>query len=172
MQPHTLFVYGTLLFPAIMHRVIGRVLPHEPATLNGYVRRGVHGEIYPGVLPSLGSKVTGKLCRGLDGTTLRRLDAFEGEQFERQWVHVTTPAGRRGAFVYVLAPRHRRFATEHWSEREFVTLWERSPERDPDFAPVDYSNTKRVISERDPRRRIGPHVPVPGETYIVDTPSR
>ena len=172
MSSQTLFVYGTLLFPAIMRRVVGRVLPSEPAVLRGYRRRRVRNEVYPGVLPSLGSNVKGKLCRGLDGATLCLLDAFEGPEFERRRVQVMTAGGLRGAFVYVLTRTSRRFATEDWVERDFASLWERSAERDPDFAPSAHSKTNRVISDRDPSRRIGPHVPVPGETYIVDAPSR
>jgi gamma-glutamylcyclotransferase (GGCT)/AIG2-like uncharacterized protein YtfP len=117
---NALFVYGTLLFPEIMRRVIGRVLPSEPATLRGYARRGLRGYLYPGVLPALGEEVVGKLCLGIDGATLKRLDVYEGEQFERRRVHVVTARGRRGAFVYALAPAHREAATEAWSAERFA----------------------------------------------------
>ena len=119
MSRHALFVYGTLLFPDIMRRVIGRVLPSRPATLHGWARRGVRGERYPGVLPSLREKVEGKLCLGVDGATLQRLDVYEGEQFERRWVHVQTNRGRSGAFVYALAPTHRAAAIDPWSAENF-----------------------------------------------------
>jgi gamma-glutamylcyclotransferase (GGCT)/AIG2-like uncharacterized protein YtfP len=119
MPRHALFVYGTLLFPEIMRRVIGRALPSRPATLHGWARRGLRGERYPGVLPALGESVEGKLCLGVDGTTLRRLDVYEGEQFERRFVHVETARGRSGAFVYALAAAHRRAATEEWGVEAF-----------------------------------------------------
>jgi len=119
MSRQALFVYGTLLFPEIMRRVIGRVLPSRRATLDGYARRGLEGERYPGVFPSLGESVEGKLCLGVDGATLQRLDVYEGEQFERRWVHVRTERGRSGAFVYSLTDRARILATEAWSAEAF-----------------------------------------------------
>ena len=119
MSRHALFVYGTLLFPEIMRRVVGRVLPSRPATLEGYARRGLKGERYPGVFPSLGEEVEGRLCLGVDGATLQRLDVYEGEQFERRWVHVQTERGRRGAYVYALTANARGIATEPWSVEAF-----------------------------------------------------
>ena len=118
-----LFVYGSLMAP----EVLGRVLLHDlaaialvPAQLavrstprtvlresqgswgrrrararacaapQGYERRAVVGELYPGIVPSAEAHVDGQLVMGLMSEDMARLDAYEGA------VRCAPPCGRRG----------------------------------------------------------------------------
>lgn len=106
-MPAPLFVYGTLKrqrhgkkHPLLRDvRVIGRA--------------SMRGELYdlgkyPGVVRSVGNgdRVFGELYEipeAKETEILRRLDAYEGSEYDRQRVFVTLPDGRRRiAWVYVL----------------------------------------------------------------------
>ncbi len=45
-----LFAYGTLMFPAVIKSVIGRIPDSRPAVINGYQRLKVAGELFPGLI--------------------------------------------------------------------------------------------------------------------------
>ena len=88
-----LFAYGTLLFPPVLHAVVGRVPRSIAATLDGFARRRVAGELFPAIVEAPGERVAGVLYLTLDDRAWRRLDAFEGDLYERRSV-VVTPASR------------------------------------------------------------------------------
>ena len=54
-----LFVYGTLIDAEIMRTVAGDDYVSERATLSGYVRRRVSGEVYPAIIECPGASVSG-----------------------------------------------------------------------------------------------------------------
>jgi hypothetical protein len=49
-----------------MAEVSGLDIPPKPATLRGYRRLKVKGEVYPGIIPDGGGSVTGVLYRDID----------------------------------------------------------------------------------------------------------
>ncbi|THF60660.1 gamma-glutamylcyclotransferase family protein [Pseudothauera rhizosphaerae] len=101
------FAYGSLMCGDIMTPVAGAAFPAAPAVLHGYARHPVRDEAYPAIVSSPGASVSGLLYRGLDATALQRLDAFEGEMYERSPVEVTLPDGSRvPAQTYVFRPAH------------------------------------------------------------------
>ena len=101
MTPDACFTYGSLMWADIMARVCGRVLASEPARLFGHSRHPVRGEDYPGLRPAAGGVIEGRLYRGIDESLWRRLDAFEGADYERVQVSVVLPDGRAdAAWVY------------------------------------------------------------------------
>jgi gamma-glutamylcyclotransferase (GGCT)/AIG2-like uncharacterized protein YtfP len=103
------FAYGSLICADIMSAVTGQVLHGEPARLDGHVRHPVRGEDYPGVVAQPGGRVDGILYSGLDGAALARLDAFEGDMYERRQVTVNlVGGGQRAAWCYIVAA-----ASEH-----------------------------------------------------------
>ncbi|KAF2841526.1 hypothetical protein M501DRAFT_1000774 [Patellaria atrata CBS 101060] len=94
------FFYGTLMSPSILFRVIhGTPNPptyltnpytSTPALLPHHRRHRVRHADYPGVLPSSTptASVRGTLVRGLTFEDIRRLDIFEGSEYERRRVKV------------------------------------------------------------------------------------
>lgn len=59
------FVYGTLMADEVVKLLIKRVPPSRPATLAGYSRFRVKGQVFPAIVPSQSdNKVLGKVwCR-------------------------------------------------------------------------------------------------------------
>ncbi len=110
-----IFTYGSLMFPEVWERVVGSKYRASPATLHGYLRRGVRNESYP-VIVQQGqeSHVDGMLYFGISTEDLTRLDRFEGEYYVRHSVEVIT--GRQNvcleAFAYVLSERYRHLLSD------------------------------------------------------------
>ena len=70
------FVYGSLMHPAVCEAIIGRVPPSTPATVPGYARRRVAGEAYPACVPTAGGGV------GVEGLVLSGCTAQERAVFD------------------------------------------------------------------------------------------
>ncbi len=103
-----LFVYGTLQDDTLVHRLIGRPLPGQPATLDGFHRMIDPAIGYPVVHRATGQRVDGKLLDGLDDRALQAFDAYEGDRYRRTVVQVRTRDGHAvDAFVYVPANSSR-----------------------------------------------------------------
>ena len=105
---HDLFVYGTLMVPEVMYAVTGRNFDPVPATLSGYRRCGIRGEVYPAIDESPEQNVAGLLYRGLDDRLLKLVDKFESSIYRRCRVQVESPGQLiLQAWVYVISPGHR-----------------------------------------------------------------
>ncbi|EEA24227.1 hypothetical protein TMatcc_007300 [Talaromyces marneffei ATCC 18224] len=104
MGDHTFFFYGTLMVPAILHRIIHgsstpepwqkALLTTRPALLPGYRRYRVQNADYPAILPYAPpdeSSVLGVVVTGLTEGDVLRLDWFEGSMYEKRAVKVRVP---------------------------------------------------------------------------------
>ena len=118
----TVFTYGSLMCAEIMSAVCGYQLVGEPATVDGFRRLSVKGEVYPGLIPRQESEVSGILYRGISGAALARLDAFEGAYYRRQSVSVfTSPEGALQAYCYVFRPQfYHLLSDEPWDFETFM----------------------------------------------------
>ncbi len=106
-----LFAYGTLMWPEVLAAVMGRRMESAPAVLKDHKRLRVKGQCYPAVVPSQGDSVEGALYRGLTAEEFRRLDLFEGAEYDR----IKHDFDGAPAFVYVLSAEHARLAAaEPW----------------------------------------------------------
>lgn len=88
------FTYGSLMWADIMARVCGREFASEPASLADHRCHPVRGQDYPGLLAAPGGLVQGRLYRDVDAAAWARLDAFEGDDYERVEVQVALGDGR------------------------------------------------------------------------------
>ena len=84
------FCYGTLMAPEVMQILLGRVPPQQSAVLLGSFRRHpVLNFVYPGLIRAKGDLSTGQqgiqgvLYRDLTENELKRLDYFEGSDYEK-----------------------------------------------------------------------------------------
>ncbi|ETN36698.1 uncharacterized protein HMPREF1541_08976 [Cyphellophora europaea CBS 101466] len=106
MGDHTLFFYGTLLAPPVLHRVIYgtsspdptshpamRYLTIRPALLRDYRRHRVASADYPAIIPEKGGTVRGSVVSGLTEGDVFRLDVFEGSQYTKGTVEVEVLEG-------------------------------------------------------------------------------
>lgn len=99
------FAYGSLMWADIMARACGRDFASEPASLADHRRHPVRGQDYPGLQTAPGAVVPGRLYRDVDAAAWRRLDAFEGEEYERVRVDVMLAGGASvPAWVYRIRP--------------------------------------------------------------------
>jgi len=63
--------------------VAGKEYQGVEAVLLNYAIFRVRGTVYPGIIPAKGNIVRGLVYRNIADDTFRRLDDFEGEQYER-----------------------------------------------------------------------------------------
>ncbi len=115
------FVYGTLLVPEIAQAVVGRRFRGRPATLGGYARYRVRGAVYPGVVRDASCSVEGLLYEPVTEADWHRLDAYEGDQYERCVVRVHAGDAEVEAGCYVILPECRSILSdESWDIDDFV----------------------------------------------------
>jgi gamma-glutamylcyclotransferase (GGCT)/AIG2-like uncharacterized protein YtfP len=99
-----LFAYGSLMFEEVWSRLVCGRYVKRPARLHGFLRRQVHGDVYPVIIrSSSGDWVDGFVYFGISKDDIRRIDAFEADAYDRQ-THTVVVEGceKRRADVYVL----------------------------------------------------------------------
>lgn len=66
MTPHSssVFVYGSLMAPEVLHIVLQRLPANTPAVLPGYARYAIQNRVYPAIVrSSKGHHVDGLVCK-------------------------------------------------------------------------------------------------------------
>ena len=101
-----IFLYGTLLRPALLARFAGRALPLMPATLPGWRRVRLRGTRYP-TLRRARACVAGGLARA-DAAALRRLCAYEGVRYRLVRVTVRVAGRPLAARAWIAAAATHR----------------------------------------------------------------
>lgn len=81
---HHVFAYGSLMFPQVWGQVVCARPAARPARLHGFERLVVRGETYPAIVECVGAWVDGVVYLDVRAGDLRRLDAFEGADYERR----------------------------------------------------------------------------------------
>lgn len=109
------------MFPSVMKAVTGREFPSKKARVQNYARFKVKGESYPGLLPLEGALTDGVLYMNVDSLSVRRLDEFEGEHYEREEIAVDAFEGESlPAQTYVVkAQSQNRLSSEEWDPTHF-----------------------------------------------------
>ncbi len=119
-----LFTYGSLMCSDIMIKVSGCHADFSPARLNNFFRSNIRDREYPGITPRSGAMVTGVLYHNLSFEAIQRLDVFEGELYQRQFVEVVTERhGILKVMTYVIKHQYRNLLTdEEWSFNYFLAV--------------------------------------------------
>jgi gamma-glutamylcyclotransferase (GGCT)/AIG2-like uncharacterized protein YtfP len=117
-----IFVYGTLLIPSVMYAVTAREFRSKKAILRGYVRFTVKGESYPGIIPATDAVTEGIIYIDVDESSLERLDAFEGDMYQRTPILAEMKGGEIcNAQAYVIKPQFSGYlSSKEWDAKEFV----------------------------------------------------
>jgi len=115
------FTYGSLEVAEIMTLISGTSPPSRAASLEGYRRRVLVGERYPGIIRDPDESTHGTLYSGIDEAALSRLDEFESDYYRRETVSVRCGSGERvSAFAYVIASdQGYRLSREVWDIEAF-----------------------------------------------------
>lgn len=115
------FVYGTLMYPEVLHALINRVPRMEPAAIHGYQRYRIKGQVFPGTLRSVAdSQVKGLVLLDLQPQELEVLDEFEGDEYYKQEVEAQLEAGGTCAtIVYIWQDSLRSYLYGEWDPEEF-----------------------------------------------------
>jgi gamma-glutamylcyclotransferase (GGCT)/AIG2-like uncharacterized protein YtfP len=131
-----LFAYGTLMFPEVWRRVVGRDFRTQRATVNGYVALRATGQLFPVLVPAdVEETLAGLVYFDLDDSVFAMLDEFESDLYDRSSVDVVLEDGRTLACqAYVLPERNRQFASSQrwdsvWFEREAMAEYVRQLRR-------------------------------------------
>ncbi len=118
-----LFAYGTLMFPAVWRRVVGREFAAQPASVSGYAVFRVADGVYPVMVAAApDDRVSGLVYRGIDDATLRLLDEYESDLYDRVEVQALFAGGELIACeAYVLPERNHAHASNGpWSAETFA----------------------------------------------------
>ena len=117
-----IFTYGTLMIPEVMAAVTTRKFRSIIAILKGYARFTVKGESYPGIIPVTDAATEGIIYFDVDELSLRRLDAFEGDLYQRIQIQVETKGIEiLKADTYVIKPKFRsHLSSLEWNMKEFA----------------------------------------------------
>lgn len=116
-----LFIYGSLMHPVVLARVLGRTPTTRGATLTGFRRGVIRGEAFPGVVPHGSGRVDGLLVFDLTPAEMIEVDRFEDDFYRRIPIEVQTESGITRADVYVVEPRFEALVTaEEWDYSAFV----------------------------------------------------
>lgn len=98
----------------------------RPAILHDHTRRRVRYADYPGMIPLAGHTVRGTYVTGLRDIDIRRLDMFEGGQYERQKIrcHIITEDGKSTgeecvAETYIFTEGDEHLENREWDYEEF-----------------------------------------------------
>ena len=117
-----IFTYGSLMYREVWTLVVRGDYRSHPATLAGYQRKAVRGEVYPVALRAFPEdRIDGRVYLDVDPDDVGRLDTFEGEYYRRRIETVTSSSGTLiEAGVFVLHPDYRHIAAdEDWDAERF-----------------------------------------------------
>ncbi len=107
-----MFLYGTLLDPAVLERMAGRrglARRLRPARLPGYRRVALRGAPYRTLVRDPRAATAGAVLR-LGPAAMARLDAYEGALYRLRPVRVLTGRGRASASAWVAEGRRADWA--------------------------------------------------------------
>jgi gamma-glutamylcyclotransferase (GGCT)/AIG2-like uncharacterized protein YtfP len=140
-----LFAYGTLMFPAVIQCVVGRVPTSRPAIILGYRRLEVTGESFPGLIEGDGASIEGLLYFDLAKNEWERLTAFEDDFYDLAEVTVISAQETVEALAYIVPPARKSILSEKaWDPEDFRRnhLVQFSRSRAPDGAMGQQDSAK------------------------------
>jgi gamma-glutamylcyclotransferase (GGCT)/AIG2-like uncharacterized protein YtfP len=117
-----IFTYGTLMISDVMCAVTTREFRFKNAILRSHARFTVKGESYPGIIPATDAVTEGIIYFDVDELSLERLDAFEGDLYQRTPILAEIKGGEIiNAETYIIKPKYRDFlSSKKWNVKEFA----------------------------------------------------
>lgn len=122
MPNYRLFTYGTLMIPQVFKKVTGLYPKTTPGVLLNYDCFRLKNQTYPGIVFKPRASTNGIVYFDLTQETIKKLDVFEGDLYDRVSVSVSLETNTVDAFVYVLKPQAQHYlSNDRWSKTEFET---------------------------------------------------
>lgn len=119
----TLFFYGTLRYPALLKRVLGRDVPLIAGELPRHRTVWAAGESFPMIIPDAGACAPGVLATDLTPDDIARLDFYEGAfAYDLEEVTVETADGPVPALVYFCHDAPWRPGPD-WDLEDWAKTW-------------------------------------------------
>ena len=114
-----LFVYGTLLFPEILHELTGKLFKTKKVRVAGFKRYKVKEEDYPAVIWDRNSFVDGVLVFNVDKRSIDILSFYEGPEYEIKEIDITTENDTIKAYIFVWKEGLHTLENNDWDEDFF-----------------------------------------------------
>ncbi len=115
-----LFTYGSLMFPQVWSVVVRGEYKKQSARLHGHQRRSIKGETYPAAIAAgLDNFIDGQLYMNISSEDMRRLDLFEGSDYEKIKAPVLLADNSRVMAAVYLYRHHERLAAQAWDVEWF-----------------------------------------------------
>jgi gamma-glutamylcyclotransferase (GGCT)/AIG2-like uncharacterized protein YtfP len=124
MSTQNVFVYGTLMYPQVLHALLNRVPSNSKAVIHGFQRFNIKGQVFPGVIASTAdSKVEGVLLRELTPEDMVVFDEFEGDEYYKLPVQpqlLEQGGDAVAASVYIWQDSLRSYLYGEWDPEAFA----------------------------------------------------
>jgi gamma-glutamylcyclotransferase (GGCT)/AIG2-like uncharacterized protein YtfP len=116
-----LFVYGTLMYRDVFRRVVRGRYRQSIAVLDGYRRKSIRGEDYPGIVNDPDGTVEGIVWFEVSASDILRLDEFEADEYQRVPAIVRDRSGQTVRVeVYRIRETHVHILEDvDWNREEF-----------------------------------------------------
>lgn len=101
------FTYGTLMWPEVMEAVTGNRFRRKAATVTGCERYRFKRRVYPGLIRKAGHGVNGIVYFDVDGMSMKLLDEFEDDFYQRETVIADTPEDSIQCQAYWVSENHQ-----------------------------------------------------------------
>ena len=118
-----LFFFGSLVSEEMMKIVLGHSinkLIYREAILNGYSLQKVKDENYPALFKNQDAKVNGVLVKGFNQKDMRRIQFFEGEDYNLNKMTVEVSGNAEHALVCCatnnISTSEEKWVFEEWSK--------------------------------------------------------
>lgn len=115
------FVYGPLMLVDVVKAAVGRELTRRGATVNGYMQLRLKDQSQAALIPFPDAVTEGVVYMDVDAESLRRMDAFLGNAFERGYVNVQAGEGEwvEAETHFFRLSRRKELSAKPWDEEEF-----------------------------------------------------
>ncbi|BBP43619.1 gamma-glutamylcyclotransferase family protein [Thiosulfativibrio zosterae] len=123
MKTTHIFTYGSLMYDPVWQSLVTQNYAFQTGLVRGFTRKSVVQQTYPALIPSAhtASCVSGKVYLNVSAEDCIKLDAFEGEEYDRISLKVELETGGQIlADTYVFKPEfYHRVDKSDWSVAEF-----------------------------------------------------
>jgi gamma-glutamylcyclotransferase (GGCT)/AIG2-like uncharacterized protein YtfP len=115
------FTYGTLMVEEVWFKVLKTKHKSKAGTLVGFERKKLSGKTYPGMVKNNNAKTEGVIYFDISIDELASLDDFEGEEYTREKVSVSSGDKTIECFAYIYKDEYKsNILPAEWNFEDFL----------------------------------------------------